>query len=186
MNFYENKIEIILENFGKIKFNYAYNKYTTFQDLLEFVALLCPRNNICPCFRFKYKGYEGYREISNTKTIFSFDKKLRELYLFNSRRGDCFCEESTKDYLKKSKINIINELNKKIEYLSRKLQNNEKEIDFLEKEKKEDKNQIFSLKKENDYNNNQINSLIFEKEKQKDNINSLEHKIKKIESDNLK
>ena len=184
MNFYENKIEITLENFGKIKFNYAYNKFTTFQDLLEFVALLCPRNNICPCFRFKYKGYEGYREISNTKTIFSFDKKLRELYLFNSRRGDCFCEELTKDYLKQSKIYIINELNKKIEYLSRKLQNNEKEIDFLEKEKKEDKNQIFSLKKENDYNNNQINSLIFEKEKQKDNINSLEHKIKKIESDN--
>ena len=185
MNFNENKIEISLENYNKIKFNYAYNKNTTFQDLLEFVAQLCPRLNICPCFHFKYKGYEGYREISNSKTIFSFDKKLRDLYLINSNRnGQCFCEEKVKQYLTYAKINIINIYKDKIEELSRKLQNNEKEIGFLEKEKKEDKNQINSLKKENDYHNDQINSLIYEKEKQKNNINSLEKKIKEIESDN--
>ena len=185
MNFNENKIEISLENYNKIKFNYAYNKNTTFQDLLEFVAQLCPKLNICPCFHFKYKGYEGYREISNNKTIFSFDKKLRDLYLLNSnRRGECFCEESTKHYLTYSKINIINKFKDKIEELSRKLQKNEKEIGFLEKEKKEDKNQIYSLKKENDYHNDQINSLIYEKEKQKNNINTLENKIKEIEFDN--
>ena len=185
MNFNENKIEISLENYNKIKFNYAYNKNTTFQDLLEFVAQLCPKLNICPCFHFKYKGYEGYREISNNKAIFSFDKKLRDLYLLNSnRRGECFCEESTKHYLTYSKINIINKFKDKIEELSRKLQKNEKEIGFLEKEKKEDKNQIYSLKKENDYHNDQINSLIYEKEKQKNNINTLENKIKEIEFDN--
>ena len=185
MNFNENRIEISLENYNKIRFNYAYNNSTTFQDLLEFVAQLCPAINICPCFHFKYKGYEGYREISNNKTIFSLDKKLRNLYLLNSNRnGECFCEESLKHYLTKSKINIISKFKDKIDELSRKLQKNEKEIGFLEKEKKEDKNQIFSLKKENDHHNDQINSLIYEKEKQKNDINSLENKIKKIESDN--
>ena len=187
MNFInEIKIEILFENFNKLKLNYTYNKFTTtFQDLFEFIAQLCPKLKICPCFRFKYKAYEGFREIYNNQKISSFENnRLRNLYLFNNNKGACFCKESTKNYLTKSKISIIDELNKNIEKLSRKLNDNKREINFLEKEKEEDKCQIHSLKKEKDDHNYQINSLLNEKEKQKNDIDSLENKIKKIECEN--
>ena len=180
MDTYEKKLEININKSKKIIFNYAYNKSTTFQELLEFLAKLCPRINICPCFYFQHRGGGdiGYREISNNDTIYSFSRYTEYLHLFISNEKEkCFCKESTKQYLQQSKINIINELSDKIEELSRKLQNKEEDINFLEKEKKEDKKEINSLK-------NQIISLINEKENQKNYINSLEDKIKKMESDN--
>ena len=167
----EKKIEISLDN-SRLKFNYAYNDKTTFQDLKDFVAQLYPRKNICPCFQFKYY----YEYIDNNKTIYSLDGKLRNLCLFK-KSDSCFCNELTKSYFTKSKIKIIDELNEKIEELSRKLKDSKNDINLLEKEKKEVKNQIKSLKEENNY-------LYNEKTKQKNNINSLENKIKKIESDN--
>ena len=41
---------IINNNTSSFKISYSYNKYTTFQDLLGYLARLIPSFNICDCY----------------------------------------------------------------------------------------------------------------------------------------
>ena len=120
-------IKIEIENSGIIETHFVYNKNTDFNDLFEFLAYYYPEKNICPCFKFRahYLGNDNeYVEINNDWKFKECMNKFIDFHLFKS--SECHCIPEYKDYYKKSKNYIINNiiLRKKNEQNIIKMDNN--------------------------------------------------------------
>jgi len=188
---YKIKIYLIIESNYKIDFDYIYNKNTTFQDLLEYIAATFSFLNICSCYIFSYynnsqiMGKYDKDDIDINNRIYSlfYYKKKADLFLYK-RNEYCSCDELIKDYLKKSKKTLISDFIFQNEKLKRKITDKENEIKLLIDEKKEDLNQIHSLKNEKEAQKYKIENLNKEKKKKEEDLNKLNKKIKDIESTN--
>ena len=120
-------IKIEIENSGIIETHFVYNKNTDFNDLFEFLAYYYPEKNLCPCFKFRahYLGNDNeYVEINNDWKFKECMNKFIDFHLFKS--FECNCIPEYKDYYKKSKKYIINNiiLRKKNEQNIIKMDNN--------------------------------------------------------------
>ena len=109
------KLEVGLEKSESISFYYAYNKKSTIDDLLEFIAYYFPEKNICPCFKFQVtnKNNEKKNVDGNLKfeTIF---KEYSNFILYNPKK-ECKCNSTMKNNFSKSKKEIIQNLANKSE-----------------------------------------------------------------------
>ena len=106
-------LKIKLENEETIEFYYAYNKRSTFDDLLEFIAYTFPEKNICPCFKFKAK-YENKEVIliDGNWIVLNSLNRYSNFELYNPDK-ECKCDFTLKDNFKKSKIQIIQNLTRR-------------------------------------------------------------------------
>ena len=176
------EIKLILENNELISFYYVFQEKTTFKDLLEFILYNFPDKNFCSCFGFQYKIDKSnqanirYADIDINFKIkeFIIDKNYKykpiSLYIINKNSDkQCYCNSSIKNYYKKSKLDIIQELknndyfeNKKRikafeqenNELKQKIINSEKNKNKFETESENLKNEIKELKLENQSNIN--------------------------------
>ena len=158
-NMYASKVSVNIGN-QKISLEYFYNKNFTFIDLLEYLAYLFPKFEICQCFKFRFKQntnkYKNqYIDIPNDSLIYDFKKYLNDLYLDDSKK---YClEHKSKNYFKYSKTKLISSFEDsiaKLEYINKKRKN---EIDLLEKDKLIYTNEIFDLDKINLLSANEFN-----------------------------
>ena len=146
MELFDKEISILYDN-NRRTIKYTFNNYTTYQDLLEYVYSLFPNYNLCSCFVF-----------SNNLIYINSDTLLKEtvdinfpLKLVNRNLGGkCNCSNIEKKYIKKSKRDIINDYEQKINNL---LENQAKvkdeSISNSEREKANLKQEISNLKIEN-------------------------------------
>ena len=127
---------------GKFEFYFYYSDYSNLQDLLEYIIYNFPEKKICLCDRFK--GITDY----STK-VKDYIKNNNTFKIWNPNTI-CKCDESTKNNIKKSKKDIIKEINicqnnlkkkdKEIETCQKNLKEKEKEIETCQKNlKKKDK-----------------------------------------------
>ena len=127
---------------GKFEFYFYYSDYSNLQDLLEYIIYNFPEKKICLCDRFK--GITDY----STK-VKDYFKNNNTFKIWNPNTI-CKCDESTKNNIKKSKKDIIKEINicqnnlkkkdKEIETCQKNLKEKEKEIETCQKNlKKKDK-----------------------------------------------
>ena len=104
------QLTIKVENKGEISPYFAYNENTTFEDLLEFIAYYYPSINICPCSQFKgqYEKSNELIDIDNNWLVMSYISKF---YFFKiENRKECQCNQQFKEYYRKSKKYIINDI----------------------------------------------------------------------------
>jgi hypothetical protein len=124
---------------NKASFNLAFNDETTFNDALDYISYKFPKYNICPCFDFQYYKDSELSKIDKNSKIIEFNES--EVTINNQ---NCKCSKMLKLFFKKSKIEIINYLNKFIYCSNEKdkiIENKDKEIQTL-------KSEIERLKKE--------------------------------------
>ena len=149
---YVSKVSVNIGN-QKISVDYLYNKNFAFLDLLEYLAYLFPKFEICQCFKFRFKQntnkYKNqYIDIPNDSLIQDFSKYLKDLYLDDSKK---YClEHKSKNYFKYSKTKLISSFEdsiSKLEYINKKRKN---EINLLEKDKLIYTNEINDLKQKKD------------------------------------
>ena len=167
---YCEKISLNWDENNSFIFTYPYNQNTTFLDLLEFMAVLIPELNICPCYNFKYiqknknDKNEKNIDISNENKIIKYKNLLSNLY---PNINKCTCNSTYKNFFNKSKKTILDYINKVEENQNNK-QETSSEKDFIQKEK--------DLQKK-------INELTAEKESLNNEINSLKNKIENLEKE---
>ena len=117
---------------NKASFNLAFNDETTFNDALDYISYKFPKYNICPCFDFQYyKDSELSKIDKNSKIIELNESEITINY------QNCKCSKMFKKFFKKSKIEIINYLNKFIYYSNEKdkiIEKKDKEIQTLNSE----------------------------------------------------
>ena len=149
-NFYS--FDFLLEDNTNINFIYSYDSQSTFNDLLEYIAYLKPNLNICPCYKFQYKeNYYSYfsnkfSDINMKDKIANYANKNTSYKILKKYRK---CNCIYKNYLNKTKIEII-------DYYENKL-NTKKQI-ITDKD-----NNINSLGTQITNLNNRINELIRDK-----------------------
>ena len=101
---------------NKASFNLAFNEETTFNHALDYISYKFPQYDICPCFDFQYyKDSELSKIDKNSKIIDLNESEVTINY------QNCKCSKMLKKYFKKSKIEIINYLNKSIYYINEKI-----------------------------------------------------------------
>jgi len=96
-------------SFGKysLNFNYSFNKNTKFSNLLEYVSFLYPNLNLCQCFCFSNNN----NYINNEMKLIEYNEINMPLCLKNiNYDSKCHCSPKFKEYLKMSKIDIINKI----------------------------------------------------------------------------
>ena len=146
---YKIDFRIKINNTSSFKIYYSYNKYTTFQDLLEYLARLIPSFNICDCYEFIINEVG---KISNDSLICNYYRKLDKLNLYTKNKS---CNHSFNNYLKKPKIfllSLLQDMQKTILNLYNKINKvNKLENDLNSKitEINEMKNEIENLQKKN-------------------------------------
>ena len=105
----------------KLSFNFRYNEYSTFEDLMYHITPLI-KTKICPCFNFYYNNLK-----INFKDKIRILNNYKKEGIFNSGKIDlsiecntCNCSEIFLKYFSKQKIEILksfelteNELKKK-------------------------------------------------------------------------
>ena len=106
------QLKIKLETEEEISPYFAYNENTTFDDLLEFIAYYYPELNICPCYKFKGQ-YEDIDlvNIENNWPVLTCINKF--CYFKIENKKPCYCSQEFKEYYKKSKRYIINDIMQK-------------------------------------------------------------------------
>ena len=114
-------------NEKRLQFNYSFNIYTTYQDLLEYVIKLFPNYTFCPCFKFTNMN----NEIINNEILLSQSNDIYNDFKIKNVNKDnkCICSDN-KTFYNKSKKEII-------EYFSKKDKDKKEEI-----EKKDNLNQL--------------------------------------------
>ena len=139
---------IKINNSSIVKIIYSYNKYTTFQDLLEYLARLIPSFNICNCYEFEISN----EKISKDSLICNYSKKLDKINLSKKNQS---CEHSFNNFLKEPKIfllSLIQDMQKTILDLYNKINKAnklEKDLNLKNIEINESKNEIENLQKKN-------------------------------------
>ena len=104
------KIKVAIENSDAIEFYYSYNNKSTFGDLIEFIAYYFPEKNICPCY--KMKGRYENKDPMNMDEVWAFAScvnKYSNFVLYNPNK-ECKCDNNMKDYFRKPKKQIIEDL----------------------------------------------------------------------------
>ena len=82
MNFTKSNINITV-NKKTFSIYYSYKKDSTFQDLLEYFAFLCPSLNVCQCFHFKVvNSGDQILNISKAYKISDYSSYLNNLTLY--------------------------------------------------------------------------------------------------------
>ena len=115
------KVKVKLEDSKLLEFFYAYDKnVATLDDLLEFIAFNFPNENICPCCEFKAK-YENKDILKLEKHWNFYDcfNKYSNFVLFIPDK-QCKCDNNIKDNFKKSKLQIIQNLTRRLEINNKK------------------------------------------------------------------
>ena len=139
MDFIKSNINITV-NRKTYSIYYSYKKDSTFQDLLEYFAFLCPSLNICQCFHFKTANSgDQILNISKAYKISDFTNYLKNLTLY---KNEAKCQHSVQNFLIYSKLSVITEFQKFIEKLQKEIGNKNKTISDKDKE-------IEELKKKN-------------------------------------
>ena len=139
MDFTKSNISITV-NRKTYSIYYSYKKDSTFQDLLEYFAFLCPSLNICQCFHFKTANSgDQILNISKAYKISDFTNYLNNLTLY---KNEAKCQHSVQNFLIYSKLSVISEFQKFIEKLQKEIGNKNKTINDKDKE-------IEELKKKN-------------------------------------
>ena len=118
---YSYKLKIKIENPVKkedseiLEFFYAFNKTAKLSDLLEFIAYNFKEKNICPCFEFR-ASFENKETMKLDKNweFYPYVNRYSNFEIFNPN-NECKCDEAMKDNYKKSKIEIIENLTRKLE-----------------------------------------------------------------------
>ena len=87
---------------GSFNFYFYYSKNTNLQDLLEYIIYNFPEKKICLCDQFK--GITNY----NIK-VKEFIKIKNSFEIYNPN-GICKCDQSIKNNIKKSKKDMIKEI----------------------------------------------------------------------------
>ena len=136
---------IIINNSSIVKICYSYNKYTTFQDLLEYLARLIPSFNICDCYEFIINKVG---KISKDSLIRNYHRKLDKINLYTKNKS---CYHSFNNYLKVPKIFLLSSI-----------QEMEKTISNLYNKINKVNNDLNSKNTEiNELNNKYSNSMYF-------------------------
>ena len=109
------KLKVGIEGSGNIEFYYSYNKRTTIDDLVEFIAYYFPEKIICPCYKLKgsFEGKEMMEMDGNWQFV-NCVNKYSSFTLFNPKKI-CKCDNEMKDNFRKSKIEIIQNLTRRLE-----------------------------------------------------------------------
>ena len=104
------KIKVAIENSDAIEFYYSYNKKSTFGDLIEFIAYYFPEKNICPCYKIK-ASYEN-KDPMNMDGNWTFDNCVNKYskYVLYNQNKECKCNVNMKDFFRKPKKQIIEDL----------------------------------------------------------------------------
>ena len=104
------KIKVAIENSDSIEFYYSYNNKSTFGDLIEFIAYYFPEKNICPCY--KMKGRYENKDPMIMDENWAFDSCVNKYsdYVLSNPYKVCKCSNSMKDYFRKPKKQIIEDL----------------------------------------------------------------------------
>ena len=110
MDFNKSKIHISIKN-TEYSFNYLYNKVTTFQELLEYIAFYLPSLNICGCYNFQAAEHKNNFDdqcilITKNCKIADYSNYLKKLRLKNNN-NNCLHSDKNKNYLLYSKQEII-------------------------------------------------------------------------------
>ena len=139
MNFTKSNINITV-NKKTFSIYYSYKKDSTFQDLLEYFAFLCPSLNVCQCFHFKVvNSGDQILNISKAYKISDYSSYLNNLTLY---KIEAKCQHSDQNLFIYSKLAVITEYQKYIEKLQKEIGNKNKTLTDKDKE-------IEELKKKN-------------------------------------
>ena len=104
------KIKVAIENSDSIEFYYSYNNKSTIDDLIEFIAYYFPEKNICPCYKIK-ASYEN-KDPMNMDGNWTFDNCVNKYskYVLYNQNKECKCNANMKDFFRKPKKQIIEDL----------------------------------------------------------------------------
>ena len=166
-NINRNEIKITINN-SPYKIIYYYNGYTTFQDLLEYLASFITSFNICDCYEFEYY----FVKISKNSRLVDYSSRFGDLYL---RMNNKNCNHSNDNYLFETK-KYIYDLKTDMENKLKKLEN---ELFLKSNEAYSLKYQIHELKKDLKNKNNTINDS-------KNNEIKLKNEFEKLNNKNAK
>ena len=144
--------------------NYAYNKNTTFYDLLEYFAYLYPELNICQCYKFYILQNRNEYNFTRNSKISECEEYLNNLSLIKTRK-DCSHKEENYFLLSKMDLNRIFKI--KIEDLKNDIQEINKKHS---EEEKIDSEKIKELK-------GKIKQLEYDQELLQTAINGVPQKI---------
>lgn len=159
---------------NNFSFYFYYHKETTIEDLLEYIINYFQEKKLCLCFQLHQMKNNNYYLIElnyNFKEYISINN--RTFYIFIPKGNGCHCDQITKDNIKKSKKEIIEQLKDK----ENKLSNKEKQIEKF-------KNEIQILKQKNDKLEYEQAKKEKEIEKFKNEIQILKEKNDKLENEN--
>ena len=193
---------INIDGYGTINYYYSCNHNSTFYDLLESISFTLPNLNICPCYRIQFNNQNNnninsYFDVNMNQKIEDYTKNNIQYYrVYRKKNILCYCNKIYKDNFRKSKMEILNILEKykneleskedQIIELNNTINEKIKIITDLEnnysKINKESNNipklckKIESLEKDIENKNNEINNLNNE-------ISIKDNEIKKYKSD---
>ena len=104
------KIKVAIENSDSIEFYYSYNNKSTIDDLIEYIAYYFPEKNICPCYKIK-ASYEN-KDPMNMDGNWTFDNCVNKYskYVLYNQNKECKCNVNMKDFFRKPKKQIIEDL----------------------------------------------------------------------------
>ena len=109
------KLKVSIEGSDSIEFYYSYNKRSNINDLIEFITYYFPEKNLCPCYKMK-GSFEGkdMLELDGNWQFFTCVNKYSNFFLFNPNKI-CRCYNYIKDNYRKSKMEIIQNLTRRLE-----------------------------------------------------------------------
>lgn len=175
--FKHSSIYITIDEYGNMNLKFYYNEKTTFQDLFEIIEYIFPNESFCNCFQFQYKERYNYynrnnhwKDLENYQKVISFiDSDCSFRIVKKNRIENCSCSQIYKNYIKKSKNEIILSLEENI-----KIAKNE-QIKNIDLENRNNQNESKINKYEIE-----IKRLNEEIKKSKRKINELEEAIEKL------
>ena len=161
-------------------FYFYYSPKTTFEDLLEYIIINFEDKKICKCFKLETDTFRTIDLTTNFKEY--YNKNNSSTFLISNLKGRCNCDSITKNYIKKSRIEIIGLVYQKINKInSLETEKNslvQKNIK-LEKDKNE---KITSLKEDNSNLKNEINELKLKDENINIQLNEKDKEIKSLKN----
>ena len=109
---------INIDNYGTINYYYSCNHNSNFYDLLESISFTLPNLNICPCYRIQFNNQNNnninsYFDVNMNQKIEDYTKNNIQYYrVYTKNNILCFCNKINKDNFRKSKMEILNILQK--------------------------------------------------------------------------
>ena len=182
------EFKLNIESNESISFYFTFNEKTNFKELLEYILYNFPEKDLCPCFKFQFKNDKcnqansKYIDIDINSKIKEFirDKnyKFKPVNLYLNKNKNSMCSSSVKNYYKKLKTEIIEELNNNNSFESDKFKNI---LTNLEKENNELKQKTMNSEKGKNTSELENENLKNEIKELKKNKQLYENKEKEFE-----